>query len=345
MQGELPLKGALLGIGNPLLDISAHVSPEFLSKYDLKPSNAILAEERHQPLYKELVENYPVEYIAGGDCQNSMRAAQWMLTEIAPGATRYIGCIGKDEFGKELRSRAVQDGVDVHYLEDPSAPTGTCAVLIINKDRSLVANLSAANNYKKEHLDQNLHLVAEARFIYVTGFFLTVSTESLISLGEHAATNNKPYLMNLSAPFLIDFFWDKMESVLPYVDVLFANEHEAAALGKKLNWGTDLKEIAVKASQLPKKNDKRGRTVVFTQGASEVVVVHEGQTSAFPTPRVPDNEIVDLNGAGDCFVGGFLSEFIRGKDIPTCISAGHYCAGVCIRTSGIKFAGKPSHNA
>ena len=28
-----------------------------------------------------------------------------------------------------------------------------------------------------------------------------------------------------------------MESVLPYVDVLFANEHEAAALGKKLGWG------------------------------------------------------------------------------------------------------------
>lgn len=44
-------------------------------------------------------------------------------------------------------------------------------------------------------------------------------------------------MMNVSAPFLIDFFWDKMASVLPYVDVLFANEHEAAALGKKLNCG------------------------------------------------------------------------------------------------------------
>lgn len=41
--------------------------------------------------YEELVKNYPVEYIAGGDCQNSMRAAQWMLNDFAPGAVRYIG--------------------------------------------------------------------------------------------------------------------------------------------------------------------------------------------------------------------------------------------------------------
>jgi len=339
------LKGALLGIGNPLLDISAHVGPELLEKYDLKPANACLAEEKHLPLYDELTSKYPVEYIAGGDCQNSMRACQWMLNDSAPGTVRYIGCVGKDEYGRLLRSRAEADGVEVHYLEDADTPSGTCAVLVTNKDRSLVANLAAANKYKKEHLDQNFHLVEESKFIYVTGFFLTVSTESLIALGEHAAATNKAYLMNLSAPFLIDFFWDKMESVLPYVDVLFANEHEAAALGKKLGWGDDLKQIAKKASELPKKNDKRTRTVVFTQGASEVVVYHEGQVTSYPTPRVPEEEIVDLNGAGDCFVGGFLSEYIQGKDLAACVKAGHYCAGVCIRTAGIKFEGRSSYTA
>jgi len=336
------LKGALLGIGNPLLDISAHVPLELLNKYELKTSNAILAEDKHQPLYDELVANYPVEYIAGGDCQNSMRAAQWMLSDQFPGATRYIGCVGKDEFGALLRKRAEADGVDVQYLEDSTVKTGTCAVLITNRDRSLVANLAAANNYKKQHLVENFRLVEEAQFIYVTGFFLTVSTESLLLLGEHAHQHDKPYLMNLSAPFLIELFWDKMESVLPYVDVLFANEHEAAALGKKLDWGSDLKEIARMAADLPKKNDKRKRTVVFTQGAEEVIVYQNGQLHSFPTPQVPKEEIVDLNGAGDCFVGGFLSQYIQGKDLARCISAAQYAAGVCIRTSGIKFEGKPS---
>jgi len=83
--------------------------------------------------------------------KNSMRAAQWMLSGegVASGATVYIGCIGKDDFGAELRKKAEADGVSVHYLEDPTAKTGSCAVLITNKDRSLVANLSAANLYKK----------------------------------------------------------------------------------------------------------------------------------------------------------------------------------------------------
>ena len=57
--------GVLLGIGNPLLDIVAHVPLEFLQKYDVKLNNAILAEDKHLPMYKELVDKYSVEYVAG----------------------------------------------------------------------------------------------------------------------------------------------------------------------------------------------------------------------------------------------------------------------------------------
>lgn len=40
----------------------------------------------------------------------------------------------------------------VHYYEDESAPTGTCGVCVVGGERSLIANLSAANCYKVEHL-------------------------------------------------------------------------------------------------------------------------------------------------------------------------------------------------
>ncbi len=73
------LQGAILGMGNPLLDISADVPIEVLEKYGVTLNNAILAEEKHLPLYKELIEHYPVQYIAGGATQNSIRVAQWML--------------------------------------------------------------------------------------------------------------------------------------------------------------------------------------------------------------------------------------------------------------------------
>ena len=55
-----------MGMGNPLLDISATVGQDLLDKYDVKLDSAILAEDKHQPLYQELVSKYAVQYIAGG---------------------------------------------------------------------------------------------------------------------------------------------------------------------------------------------------------------------------------------------------------------------------------------
>jgi len=56
------------------------------------------------------------------------------------------------------------------------------------------------------------------------GFFLTVSPESILKVAQHAAANNKPFMMNLSAPFISQFFSERLNSVLPYIDVLFGNE-------------------------------------------------------------------------------------------------------------------------
>lgn len=66
----------LLGMCNPLLDLSAAVDESLLKKYNMKHNDAILAEDKHMPLYKELVDSYKVEYIAGGAAQNSLRVAQ-----------------------------------------------------------------------------------------------------------------------------------------------------------------------------------------------------------------------------------------------------------------------------
>jgi adenosine kinase len=65
-----------------------------------------------------------------------------------PGATAYMGCVGDDAFAKTMESAAKADGVDVRYFVDPSTPSGTCAVAVKGGERSLVANLAAANNYK-----------------------------------------------------------------------------------------------------------------------------------------------------------------------------------------------------
>jgi adenosine kinase len=82
------------------LDISSEVPLELFEKYDVKLNNAILAEPKHLPLYEELVKNFPVQYIAGGAGQNSIRVAQWMLQKS--GLTAYFGAVGVDEYGETL---------------------------------------------------------------------------------------------------------------------------------------------------------------------------------------------------------------------------------------------------
>lgn len=69
----------ILGIENPLLDISANVDPDVYERYHLPLNATILAEEKHLPLFKELKEKYKPTYIPGGSTQNTLRAAQVSL--------------------------------------------------------------------------------------------------------------------------------------------------------------------------------------------------------------------------------------------------------------------------
>ena len=90
-----------MGMGNPLLDMVVDVDMDILQKYGVQLDSAILAEERHLAIYDELAQKYKVQYVAGGAVLNSVRVAQWMLG--APGATSYVGCVGVDSFGTEVR--------------------------------------------------------------------------------------------------------------------------------------------------------------------------------------------------------------------------------------------------
>jgi adenosine kinase len=218
-------------------------------------------------------------------------------------------------------------------------PTGTCAVLVHGGERSLIANLAAANTFSVDHLDvaRSMDVVQAARIIYVTGFFLTVSVETILRLAKHSVENNKTFVFNLSAPFLIQFFADQMASVMPYADFVFGNEVEAATYGTAKGYGTDLSEIALKLAAEPKASGTRPRIVIFTQGASETIVACEGKVTSFPVDALPRELLVDTNGAGDAFVGGFLSQLALGKPISECVRAGNYAARVIIQHSGCTF--------
>jgi len=325
-----------MGMGNPLLDISAEVNQSILEKYDVKLDSAILADEKHLPIYKELIEDHNASFIAGGSTQNSIRIAQWILRGCGrESASVFMGCIGSDYYGKILETCASNDGVTTHYMKD-SLPTGTCAVLVKGGERSLIANLAAANNFKKSHLEtsESKVIYERARFFYIAGFFLTVSMESLVLVAEHSLAMDKIFCLNLSAPFIIEYYGEQVQTALPYVDYLFCNESEAHTYAKKHEFGPNLKDVALQVAASYKKNKNRPRTVVFTQGPKSTIVAYNGVVTEYPVVPLDKELLVDTNGAGDAFVGGFLSMLVQGKTIKECVNAGHWAAKYIIQQSG-----------
>jgi len=330
------MAAAILGMGNPLLDISDNVTKDLLDKYGLKANDAVLADEKHIPLYEELSKQAGVQYIAGGATQNSIRVAQWMSQE--PGKTAYMGCVGNDEYAKKMREVMDKDGVKSLYMVDDKTPTGTCAVCITGDDRSLVANLSAANNFKETHLKlpENLAVVQNAKIIYSAGFFATVSPASMKIAWETATKTGALYCLNLSAPFLMQVppFKAVFVEAIPNADYLFGNETEAATWADTEGWETkDVSFIATRLSLIPSAKGKH-RTVVITQGAEDTIVAHKGHVKTYPIIKLERNKIVDTNGAGDAYVGGFLAGLAKGKGIDSCHKAGAFAACEIIKQSG-----------
>uniref|UniRef100_A0A0K0FH12 Adenosine kinase n=1 Tax=Strongyloides venezuelensis TaxID=75913 RepID=A0A0K0FH12_STRVS len=331
-------EGILLGMGNPLLDIQTKVTKEFLDKYSLKENDAILADDSHLPLFEELLSLSDIEFIPGGATQNALRVCQWIIQK--PNTCTFFGAVGDDKYGRTLKEKATLAGVNAKYQLNPSVKTGTCAALINGTNRSLAAHLAAANTFNINHFDDqsNVELVNKAKYFYISGFFLTVCPPAIQYVAKHAAEEDKTFMMNLAAPFICQFFKDPLNEALPYVDILFGNESEAESYAETNNFNTkDIKEIVLKLASLPKINTKKPRIVVITQGDKSTIVANNGIITEYSVDRLPEEKLVDTNGAGDAFCGGFLAQLIQEKSFDECIKCANYAASIIIQQHGCTF--------
>ncbi len=164
---------------------------------------------------------------------------------------------------------------------------------------------------------------------------------------KYCKESNKPFGLNLSACFLIEFNTAQVLEAIEYADYVFCNEDEAACFAKiqKIEH-TSLKDVAMDIAKSKKQNDKRQRVAIVTQGKDPVLVAacKEGSSEhsmiEIEVPALTKEQIVDTNGAGDAFVGGFLSQLSQDKDLETCCKAGIYCSSVIIQRSGCSFPDK-----
>jgi adenosine kinase len=212
-----------------------------------------------------------------------------------------------------------------------------------------------AEKWDKSHLESEVvaPLVEGAKVFYVEGYFLTHGTESIVYLSQKASAASKVcrsrllprfalisvlqvFALNFSAPFIPQFFGSQLQQIIPHCDIIIGNEAEAEAwagangLPEPKNVPAVAKAIAI----LPKSNTSRPRIVVITQGADSTVLVSSAEPDSpkvFAVHPLKAEEIVDTNGAGDAFAGGFLGAYVAGKSIDECVEAGHKLGGMCVQ--------------
>ena len=89
---------------------------------------------------------------------------------------------------------------------------------------------------------------------------------------------------------------------------------------------------------------KKDRLFLITHGSKGAIVGKYDYTrgnmdfilQCFPSVMKME-DIVDLNGAGDAFLGGFLSQFMQGKNLEACCKAGNDAANVILKNIGCTF--------
>jgi adenosine kinase len=228
--------------------------------------------------------------------------------------------------------------------------------------RSLCTTLRAAEKFEKSHLEspEVAPLIAGAKFYYVEGYFLTHGTESIVEVAKKSSEEGKVglhfisnqtqsllnldqvFALNLSAPFIPQFFQVQLQQVLPYTDIIFGNEAEAAAWASATGQPPEatLPEIAKALASQPKSNPSRPRTVVFTQGPKSTIVVTSDAPDApkvYDVHPLKEEQIIDTNAAGDGFAGGFMGALVAGRNIDECVEVGHKMGAMVVQQVGPQY--------
>lgn len=183
--------------------------------------------------------------------------------------------------------------------------------------------------------------------------------------------------MNISAPFIPQFFKDPLDETAPYWDYLIGNETEARAYAEAHSLNvcsfdshyscpdsnhsqtTDVATIAKHLVNLEKKNTSRKRVVIITQGIDSTIVATQGENDVkeYPVHVISQKDVVDTTAAGyvflnlqsysnlrstnhhhsDAFAAGFLAGLVEGKPLEKSVDMGQWLASLCVRQTGANF--------
>jgi len=217
--------------------------------------------------------------------------------------------IGDDPLGQIAIERLQQGGVDVSRVRRVSGSTTTGLTVILHHEawRNILTYAGTIAETSWEDLD--LDYLCDSRHFHFSSYYLQRGLRPCIGrLFQHL--KSKGLTISLDTNDDPDDRWEGgLHEVLRHVDVFLPNEREAC----KAAGTEDLEEAIHKLSQLvPLVIVKLGRKGAAAQRGSERF-------------NSPSQEVVaiDTVGAGDSFDAGFLHEYVKGSDLPTCLASGN----------------------
>ena len=338
------LKIKYLTFGSPLMDIIVDVESDFISRNSLKLDTTNHVDSTSDPVFREL-KSYKPHYIAGGCSYNAIRVLNWILSDTEEkGLVACLGSIGDDLEGKKYKSLLEKENIASIFETYKGKITGKCAVICNLRNRVHLTDLGASTLISDEFVTENWSTIKDVSLVYTELYILSSRASTVFKLAELCLDDKKTFGFNLPAEFFLNKFSEKILEVITYGDVIFANLEEAKFMVTEVlkQEYSDISDLAIILAKLPKKNTKKKRVMIVTCGPDTAYVVIYDHLkdkveyiNNFEPLLVDKNDIVDTNGAGDSFAGGFLAYYITGKPIEDCMLAGHYAAAAIIQKRGV----------
>jgi 2-dehydro-3-deoxygluconokinase len=259
--------------------------------------------------------------LAGG-MQLSMAGTE---SNVAIGLARlghqaeWIGRLGDDELGRLVLRTLRAENVDVsHVIVDGSAPTG----LLLFEHR--IADITNVSYYRAGSAGSGIcaddvahRLTDDVAALHVTGVTAALgdtAAEAIAGCVEIARRRGIPVSLDVNFRSRL---WspatarDTLRPLVSQVEILFGSEDEVMLVAA--DGSTDIDTAAQQIIA-----DGTGTVVVKRGGAGATAYTIDGKLNV-PARRVP---VVDVVGAGDAFVAGYLSGRLDGLDIAGCLERG-----------------------
>jgi len=255
----------------------------------------------------------PGETVLGGDYRlypGGKGGNQALAARRSGSAVTLAGAVGADAFAGIALDQLRSEGVDTRLVRTLEQPTGCAAIMVSREGENAIAVAPGANaGVRSDQVPDGLlgpNTILVAQMEVPLG-----ETETLMRRLRARGGRN---LLNLAPALPFDL------KVLEEIDLLVANEVEAAALGQE-----------------PERVARRLReALVVTRGAAGATAfLADGGRIEVPALSIVP---IDTTGAGDTFIGVLAAALDLGSDLETALRRASVAAGLACLAPGAQTA-------